>query len=136
MSYWLKQTASGNALSGVQFNLGQVTHETISKNANLMIIPMPLSDSNSTDVFDYMGTTREITIEGNFNSSNTGSVLGFIGSIQAFVFGQQAYAWYNSDVIAGSIPVKVSYVNIEKAGGEPITFVKWNAKFTESTQTS
>lgn len=52
-------TSSTLTLYGVQ-------SETIRKSANLLDFPMPTADSNEKLLFDLMGTSREITVEGIF----------------------------------------------------------------------
>lgn len=107
---------------------------TITKSANLMEMPMPLSDSNLTDVFDFMGCTRKVNIDGTF-TGNTGSIQGFAGSLFGLIQGGQTWSTLTTDAMAGSILVKTNDFSYDYVMGNPNS-IKYSLKLIETTSTS
>lgn len=105
-----------------------------SKAAGLMEMPFPLSDSNETDVFDFMGCTRKFSVNGTF-PGNTGSIQAFVGSIFSLITGQQTYSSLFSPQISGSIIVKTSDVSYDYVRGNP-NAIEFNMKFIQSSTSS
>jgi len=124
-------TYSGTAIT---FNNSDIS---IKKSANLMELPMPLSDSSDTDVFDFMGCTKKITLNGVFDAANNGSsaIIGFTGSVDSLIQGQQTYSTLKSINIAGSLIVKADNFNYDYLRGNPNS-IRYNLTLIQTTTTS
>jgi len=87
-------------------NLGQVKRERhgIKSHDGMDIMPMPMSDSNSTLVFDYSGVVRTITIEGTYTDTSQANLMNnFIVPIEAMKNGDQTSpVTYHSDLLDAS----------------------------------
>jgi hypothetical protein len=70
-------------------DLGEIQSERQTKNAQLFQMPLPLSDSDETVLYDYFGMQRTIEISGIFTGTNAEHV-SFINSIEAIMNGQQS----------------------------------------------
>ncbi|MFQ5621280.1 MAG: hypothetical protein ACE5FT_05540 [Candidatus Nanoarchaeia archaeon] len=123
-------TYSGNTIT-----LTEVQVERANKKANLTTIPFPLSDSSQTDVFDYMGVTREVDIEGVHVATSIANLTGWLGSMMGLVQGAQTGSSLYVSTHIGSIIVKVWNFEYDWRGGNPLS-VKWNMKLVESTAAS
>jgi hypothetical protein len=71
--------------------LGNVTEESITKSSELDVMPMPLSDSDDTQAWDFEGATRNIRITGQFTAATKTIIMdSFITPIETIVNGDQA----------------------------------------------
>ena len=114
------------------FNIqSEVTH----KSANFIDLPMPVSDSNAKLIFDLMGTSREITIDGIVTSADPVTSLANFASdlvglknmtIQTLIYGgqdntgngQKGYI-YSSSVLGVNIQVYVQDASVTWSAGNP-----------------
>lgn len=78
------------SLSGIS-SLGDIQEEQVRKEANMNINPLWFSDSNNTDVLDWGGATRTITITG-IISDTPANIVTAIGQLDALVNGWQTSA--------------------------------------------
>lgn len=98
--------------------LGTVTSETVSKQGNLTPIPLLFLDADKTNVFDYGGVTRVITIEGYFNGTLAANLTS-IQNIEALQAGNQIDTIvYDSDFRA-DMNVKIEKIDSTITGGTP-----------------
>lgn len=119
--------------SGNVYDFGINTQENIKKDSNLMIIPFPTMDSYATDVFDYMGVTKEITLNGVFISDNLGSQTAWIGSMFGLIQGgQTGSTHYASPVIGSPFMVKVQNFEYTREMAD-ISRLHWTLKLIESS---
>jgi len=112
-----------------------VQREAVKKDANLVILPLPMSDASKTDVFDYMGVTKTIDVEGIYVGNNIGSIAGWIGSMSSLVDGQQTGPSTYVSTIIGSNVIKIWYFNYDWIQGDP-NKVSYSLRMIESTETS
>jgi hypothetical protein len=98
MAYTLKNSGvNGN----VAFEIGSVGSERMVKNAEIETLPLPLSDSSSTIVFDNEGTVRTISLTGRFTADTQAELMNdFILLVEGIVNGGQTLTktTYHSDL--------------------------------------
>lgn len=93
-------TLGGTTLLGVQ-------SEDWSKESNLIIMPMPLSDDDETFVIDVNGTQTTINVSGTFYGTET-AVKEFAAALRAKLSGGQSQIDYVSEALG---TVKVYLMN-------------------------
>jgi len=115
-------------------NLGDVAEETQRKEANLSPTPMYDRDSDETDVFDFGGCTRVITVMGKYSDTNA-NMTTFIESIEAMIQGHQDNAaGFPVDFVSdmrGTIKVKVAEFEWTKIEGIE-SFIAYTIKLFEA----
>ena len=77
-------------------DLGIVKREGHTRNSGLFNMPMPLGDSDDALLADLMGTTRTITIDGEFTGNQTAQDA-FIDAIEGIQNGNQSSSSFVSD---------------------------------------
>ncbi len=91
-------------------DLPNVSRETINKSANLLILNMPRSDADNAWVFDFMGVTLNISVEGTCQGAEIAQFLtDFYGGTAltgGFVDGTQD----NSTTYTGSNNISVDVI--------------------------
>ena len=80
--------------SGVTLTLYGVQSELIRKSSGFIDLPMPVSDSNKKLLFDLMGASREISIEGVVTVSDVANLYNYAQDIaglgaNSLIFGAQ-----------------------------------------------
>lgn len=103
-------------------SLGSIQEENVSKEANLTALPLYLSDSDDTDVFDFGGVVRLVTLTG-IRSDTTANLQTFVGEIMGLITGAQEPPDYpkdyHSDTLNATIKVKFLNVNYNYVAGDP-----------------
>ena len=71
-----------------------VQSEVIRKSANMIDMPLPMTDSNGKLLFDLMGTSREITIEGKVTNYDVANLYNYAQDLaglgtNSLIFGSQ-----------------------------------------------
>ena len=106
------------------------------KEAVLAIMPLYLSDSDLTDVFDFGGTIKTITLTGFYIGADVAALKTWIDSVEALIQGHQdvdAGAPYTLvDDLRGTIKVKILDFNSTKPEGQS-TMVNWIIKLVQSS---
>lgn len=106
------------------------------KESVLTILPLYLSDSDLTDVFDFGGTIKLITLTGVYIGANIAALKTWIDSVEALQQGHQdvdAGAPYTFvDDLRGTIKVKVIDFNSTKTEGDS-TRISWIIKLVQSS---
>jgi len=109
-------------------HLYNANSESPVKSANLINIPIPISDSSGTIVFDLLGVTREVRIRGRFAVSGSLTIEKFTQDLNSLVDGNQGDTGggqvgyiFNPVSISGTFTVYVNDVNWEFRAGEPNT---------------
>ena len=110
---------------------------TCRKEAMLTPLPMYLMDSHETDVFDFGGVTKVLTITGTFNGDAQSEVKTFIESIEALIQGHQDIsAGYPIDLVddtRGTIKVKILDFDSTVVEGEPLRCA-WTLKLIQASE--
>ncbi len=106
------------------------------KESTLAIMPLYLSDSDNTDVFDYGGTVKTITLTGVYVAENVAALKTWIDSLEALQQGHQDVGsgapYIFVDDLRGTIKVKVLSFNSPWAEAEP-TKVNWTLKVVQAS---
>lgn len=100
MAYTLR---NANVNSDVAFEIGSVESERMSKNAEVETLPLPMSDSTSTILFDNEGVIRTISLSGRFAADTQAELMNdFIEHVENIVNGTQTLykTTYHSDLYA------------------------------------
>lgn len=98
-------------------SLGNINNEVVRKLASLTAMPIPTEDSDTTQVFDYSGASREITIEGRYVDTSLANIFtNFVDVFNTILSGNQngtsSYINYVSD-LHGTIKVKLDEFIVE-----------------------
>ena len=113
-----------------------ITENSCSKDSSLAIMPLYLSDSDETDVFDYGGVTKTISLNGVYIAESTTNLKTWIDSVEALQQGHQdvdAGAPYTFvDDLRGTLKVKVLNFSSTAVEGQP-TKITWSIKIVESS---
>jgi hypothetical protein len=95
-------------------DLGNIQKENHRKIANLQIFPLPQQDSDATEVTDFSGPQREITIEGKLTGTDTATLQTAIrnfdkisGTGTPIITGTQNSSVVFSSEVFGNFNVKV-----------------------------
>lgn len=72
------------------FGIGSIESERMSKNAEVDTLPLPMSDSSSTILFDNEGVIRTISLSGRFAADTQAELVNdFILKVEGIVNGAQ-----------------------------------------------
>ncbi len=130
---------ANTTLGGVTLHDGSaaiITENDCRKEAVLAVLPLYLNDSDLTDVFDFGGTIKIITLTGIYIGANIAALKTWIDSVEALIQGHQdigAGAPYPFvDDLRGSIKVKIMEFNSTKAEGDA-TRIGWALKLVQSS---
>ena len=109
------------------------------KESDLAIMPLYLSDADNTDVFDYGGVIKTITLTGVYIAETVANLKTWIDSVEALQNGHQdtgaGYPLTFVDDLRGTIKVKVLDFNSTFMEAEP-TKVNWTLKLVQSSTNS
>lgn len=118
-------------------DLGSIQEEFISKESYLTPIPLYLSDSGSTDVFDFGGCVRTITLTG-IRADTVSNLQTFTGELMGLVTGAQEPPDfpkdYHSDSLNATIRVKFLGVTYSYLAGDPLR-IHYIIRMIESSET-
>ena len=126
-------TLQGDNNSFIQDNI-------VRKEATLSILPLYLLDSDETDVFDFGGTIKLITLNGVFIGATESNVKTFVDKVEDLIQGHQdtnaAYPLTFTDDRrgTGNDALKVKVMSFESifVAGYP-TACTWNLKLVQSS---
>jgi len=130
---------SNTTLNGITLHDGAnavIIENDCRKESILAILPLYLSDSDLTDVFDFGGVIKTITLTGSYVGANVAALKTWIDSMEALQQGHQdidagaPYAFV--DDLRGSINVKVLEFSSPWIASEP-TRVNWTIKLVNSS---
>ena len=109
------------------------------KESNLVPMPLYTQDADETDVFDFGGATKLITLSGVYMNTTVALIKTWIDSIEALVQGQQdteqGYPLTFIDDLRGTLKVKVISFNSDWREAEP-TIASWSIKLIQSSTNS
>lgn len=133
---------ANTTLSGVTLHDGSsaiIKENDCRKEAILTVLPLYLSDSDLTDVFDFGGTIKVINLTGTYLGANVAALKSWVDSIEALIQGHQdidAGAPYTFiDDLRGPSPgikVKILDFNSTKLEGNS-TQIDWTIKLVQSS---
>jgi len=121
---------SGNftTSSSTTLTLFNTQTEGFSKSANLINIPLPLSNSSGVIVFDLLGVTREVRVKGTVTISDSDPIGQFTNDLDSLLTGNQGNTGsskvgytFNPTSISGSFTVYVNDVTWDFTAGDPNT---------------
>ena len=117
-------------------NKSLIEENTSRKEAFLTPMPIYLNDSDQTDVFDFGGTVKTITLIGNYTGDET-EQKDFIDSIQNLIQGHQdvaaGYPLTFTDDLRGILKIKVLDFESTKVDGQP-NRITWTLKLVEASE--
>lgn len=87
-------------------NLGIVTSESSTKDSSLMFFPIPVSDSDEAFVVDLMGTSRTLSISGEWVSSTKSVLIGWKDAIEDLINGNQDYMTYSGELMTAEVQIQ------------------------------
>jgi len=82
----------------------------VDKNANIIPIPIPTTDSDQTEIFDLLGVIKSLSVTGTFAESTVAATKALVDALEALVDGNQTTINFNSDQ-TGTVSVMVGSVN-------------------------
>ena len=104
---------ANTTLGGLTLHNGStavIVENTCRKESTLTIVGLYTNDSDLTDVFDFGGTVKIITLTGSFKGENVAQMKSFIDSAESLIQGAQdishGYPLTFVDDIRGTIKVK------------------------------
>ena len=113
-----------------------ITENSCKKESSLAILPLYLSDSDETDVFDYGGVIKTITLSGSFVAATVAELKTWIDSAEALQNGHQDtdsnYPLTFIDDLRGTLKVKVMDFSSTKSAAN-VTQVTWTIKLAQSS---
>ncbi len=107
------------------------------KESILTILPLYLNDSDLTDVFDFGGTIKLITLTGAYIGADISTLKTWVDSVEALIQGHQdvgaGYPLTFTDDLRGAIKVKILDFGSTLAEGNK-TRVDWTLKLVQSSE--
>lgn len=114
-----------------------ITENNCRKESVLTVLPLYLSDSDLTDVFDFGGTIKLINLTGVFMGADTAALKTWIDSVEALIQGHQdvdaGYPLTLTDDLRGTIKVKIFDFDTTQTEGDP-TKIIWALKLVQSSE--
>lgn len=113
-----------------------ISDNTCRKESTLSVLPLYLSDSDATDVFDFGGTVKTITLTGIRIDTSVANLKTWVDSIEALQQGHQdvdaGAPYVFVDDLRGTINVKVIDFSTTWNEGDP-SKVSWTLKLVQSS---
>ncbi len=107
------------------------------KESVLTVLPLYLSDSDLTDVFDFGGTIKLINLTGIYLNTSVALLKTWLESIEALIQGHQdieaGYPLTLVDDLRGTIKVKVFDFDTTYREGDP-NKIEWTLKLVQSSE--
>ena len=108
------------------------------KSAELIAQPLYTQDSDETEVMDYGGTIKKITLSGTKIADNIAALKVWIDALEGLINGQQdhgnSYPITLADDLRGTILVKVEEVDTSMKEGEVVN-ATWTVKLIQAAST-
>jgi len=130
---------SNTTLNGVVLHNGSnaiIIENNCKKEGILSVLPLYLSDSDSTDVFDFGGTIKTINLTGTYIGTNLAASKNWLESVEALIQGHQdieAGAPYTFvDDLRGTIKVKILDFNTNWREANTAR-IDWTIKLVQSS---
>jgi len=114
-----------------------ITENNCRKESVMTVLPLYLSDSDETDVFDFGGTIKLINLTGVYIGANVAALKTWVDSIEALIQGHQdteaGYPLTFTDDLRGTIKVKVMDLDTTHSEGNP-TKINWTLKLVQASE--
>jgi len=114
-----------------------ITENNCRKEAIMSVLPLYLSDSDATDVFDFGGTIKLITLTGVYIGANVAALKTWVDAVEALIPGhhdtEAGYPLDFSDDLRGSIKVKIMDLDTTHSEGDP-TKINWTIKLVQASE--
>ncbi len=130
---------ANTTLGGITLHDGSaavISDNNARKETGMTILPLYLSDSDLTDVFDFGGVTKIITLTGTYVGANVAALKTWIESVEALAQGHQdtdaGYPLTFVDDLRGTLKVKVLNFDSTWLESEP-TRASWTIKLVQSS---
>ena len=113
-----------------------IAENSCRKEAVLTPLPLYLMDSDQTDIFDFGGVMKTISLNGIYIGANVAECKAFIDSCEAIIQGHQdtqaGYPITFTDDYRGAIKVKImDFESIREAASGRI--IRWNLKILQAS---
>ena len=123
-------------IDGVTFDLevndgtsvGVVERETISINANVDVMSIPLTAPEGAYALDFNGAQADISIEGTISCTTQAIMQTQAIALKALVTGSQSLGYYTSELI-GSGNIKIQNIDLRKEAATHNSF-RYTIKMT------
>ena len=99
-------------------DLGEVQNEKVRKEAQLETFPIALTDSDETDVFDYGGVIKTITVD-TLKTGTLSDLQSLKDAIEAILNGDQSITVPYVSEVHGTLYVKIRDVDYTFISGVP-----------------
>jgi hypothetical protein len=113
-----------------------IKSNTCKKEAIMVTMPLYLSDSDQTDVLDFGGVTKNITLSGDYVGADLATCKTWIDSLEDLIQGHQdvqaGYPLTFTDDLRGTIKVKVMSFESVLVEAETIR-ISWTLVLVESS---
>lgn len=114
-----------------------IQENTCRKEAVLTPMPFYMLDSDETDVYDFGGCIKTISLNGIYIGSSVANVKTYIDSIETLVNGAQdissGYPLIFTNDYRGTIKVKIMDVETTTVAGNPI-MCTWSLKLIQASE--
>ena len=113
-----------------------ITENNCRKESVITVLPLYLSDSDQTDVFDFGGTIKLINLTGVYLGADIATLKTWIDSVEALIQGHQdvdaGYPLTLTDDLRGTIKVKIFDFDSTITEGNK-TSIDWTLKLVQSS---
>ena len=111
-----------------------ITENTARKEAFLTPMPLFGNDSSGTDVFDFGGTLKTITLIGSYDDGTVAGARTYINNVEGLIQGNQASAYTFLDDLRSPISaLKVKVESFESTLVEGQFKLTWTLRLVESS---
>jgi len=112
-------------------DMGDVQSIAVTKDANIIQISLPASDSDDAETFDLLGTTKIITVGGTFSGASVSTIKTSIDAILAICDGDQSTSVDFVSDITGTLSVKVGSVDFVQDVTSSNYLIRYTVKLLE-----
>lgn len=110
-------------------DLGVIIEERISKESNIMITSMPLSDASKAMAFDIDGAVQTYTLRGKYVDTES-NIKTFVNNIRSLISGNQSSTLTFKSNIHDDVKVKILSLDISYSAGS--ISVEYTIKMVEA----
>ncbi len=114
-----------------------IGENSVRKEALISPMPLYLSDSDETDIFDFGGVIKTFNIFGVYVAANIGDAKTWIDALETLIQGHQdvaaGYPLEFTDDYRGTKKVKIMDDETTTTAGEPL-IIRWTLKLIESSE--
>lgn len=130
---------SNTTINGIVLDNGSnavIIERSVQKTSSLTPMPIYSRDSDETDVFDFGGVIKTLSLTGSYVADSTANLKVWVESVEALQQGHQdtgaGAPWPLVDDLLGSLNVKIMDFSSVQTEAEP-TRVSWTIKLVQSS---